>query len=510
MNSIRHKPNIIIICTDQQRADLRKAEGFPCDTMPFLDQMAREGCDFRKAYTPAPICFPARNCLFTGRFASALHTTSNHSGRQDLLYRRDMLETLKEHGYKTALCGKNHSYVSNQAFDHCFQASHGGGRGPDRSEIDKKFDEYLSGLRHRTDFQPAPYGVEAQCPYRCVTSALNWIDTLDESPFFLWLSFPEPHNPYQVPEPYFSMFDDAPMPTTDATALSDKGFKYQWLRRAWGEVIENFDDNVVRTRKNYLGMLRLIDDQLSRFHKALGDRGLLDNTTIVFTTDHGDFVGEYGLIRKGAELAEPLCRIPFVVNGPGVRKGAVIEDAAVSLVDIFPTLCDLTGTGIPEGVQGRSLLPILTGQTYPAEEFASIYAEHGYGGHYFDGTEELTPEQEGAINNGCTFDCLNTWTQCGTARMVRQGDFKLVFDMIGNGQLYDISRDPLELENLYGKPEFAQVQAELHATMQKWQMRAADNAFYPIRRYRFKKHPRNYQWGVNDNEFRIIHPAAAE
>ena len=500
------KPNIIIIMTDQQRADLRKAEGFPCDTMPFLDEMATTGCDFRQAYTPAPICMPARSSLFTGRFPSALHTTSNQSGFEHLLYTTDMMELFKSQGYKTALCGKNHSYLKPDDFDHYFHTSHSGGAGANRNEKEKLFDEYLEELRHRTDFSPAPYGLEAQCPHRNVTSALSWIDTLRGDPFFLWLSFAEPHNPYQVPEPYFSMFENAPAPTAGKDTLERKGIKYRWLRESWEKMIPDFDENVVRTRRNYLGMLRLIDDQVKRFHSGLGKRNLLEDTYIFFTADHGDFVGEYGLLRKGAELSEPLCRIPFIVNGPDIQKRGSIEDAAVSLVDIFPTVCEITETEIPEGVQGRSLLPILRGERFPAEEFSSIYAEHGFGGLYFNGREDLSLEEEGAINDGCTFDELNTWTQCGTARMVREGNHKLVFDMMGKGQLYNLERDPLELENLYDNPELQSIQVQLLATMLKWQMRAADDGLFPVSRYRFKRHPRNYQWGVGEDELEIVPP----
>ena len=501
------KPNIVIIFTDQQRADLRAGEGFPCDTMPFLDQMALSGCDFRKAYTPTPICMPTRCSLFTGRWPSALHITSNQSDLQNIYYKTDLIEVLRKSGYMTALCGKNHSYLRPTDFDHYFQAEHGGGSGPDRNEKELLFDQYLTALRHRTDFDPSPYGIEAQCPYRDVSDAIDWIDSIGSKPFFLWLTFAEPHNPYQVPEPYFSMFEDAPAPSTGKQALAKKGFKFRWLRESWEKVCPDLDKEVDRGRKNYLGMLRLIDDQLRRFHEALSERGLTENTCVFFASDHGDFVGEYGLPRKGAELSEPLCRVPFIVNGPVVRKSGAITGAAVSLIDIFPTICEMIGFPIPEGVQGRSLMPLLTGDDYPSEEFSSIYAEHGFGGLYFTGKEPLGLEEEGAINDGCTFDELNTWTQSGTARMVVEGDYKLILDMVGNGQLYNIKIDPTELNDLYDIRDHTTVRDRLLSRMSMWQMRAADDCIYPAQRYHFKKHPRNYQWGANESETQVIPPA---
>ena len=138
-------------------------------------------------------------------------------------------------------------------------------------------------------------------------------------PFFLWLSFPEPHNPYQVPEPYFSLFPPETLPpnATDASALESKGFKFQWTRHIGEVAFEDYAEQLPRARANYLGMLRLIDDQVRRFVSFLDDRGLRENTHLIFLSDHGDFVGEYGLVRKGPELPEVLTRIPIQLDGTG-------------------------------------------------------------------------------------------------------------------------------------------------------------------------------------------------
>ncbi len=135
------KPNIILISTDQQRTDLKKGDVFPCDTMPFLEEMAVEGCDFRQAYTP----------LYTG--------LDLHARASQAVYRTIPLRA---------------------SYD---------------IQPERLFDEYLAELRRYTDFNPAPYGVEAQCPDRNVTKALDWIDTVKDERCSLWLSFAEPHNP---------------------------------------------------------------------------------------------------------------------------------------------------------------------------------------------------------------------------------------------------------------------------------------------------------------------------
>jgi len=493
------QPNIVIIMTDQQRADLCAREGYPLDTTPFLDSLAGQGADFPRAYTSMPVCGPARVSLFTGRYPSATAVRTN-SNLRDARYEADLLDVAKAAGYATALCGKNHSHRGREEFDYCYAMSHGGAPAEQgRTEQEQAFDAFLAGLHHMTYREPTPFPVECQGPCRCVRRAEQWIDSLDAGrPFFLWLSFAEPHNPFQVPEPYFSMFPPEALPPTrsgpaDAEA---KGFKYAWTLRTWRRILADHDDAVARTRANYHGMLRLIDDQVRRFVEFLDARGLRDDTILVFTSDHGDFAGEYGLIRKGPELPEPLCRISMVFAGPGIIARGERMRAHVSIADVMPTLCEAIGQDLPPGVQGRSLWPMLTGKDWPAEEFDSAYCEHGYGGLYVTDEDDLTPQQEGAINDGCTFDCLNSWTQSGAMRMVRKGDWKLLYDMLGQGQLYHLADDPAELNNRFGDPAVAAKRAELLGDLLASVLRTQDPLPLPRKRYWFKRHPSNYLRGT--------------
>ena len=493
-----HLPNIVIIMTDQQRADLAAREGFALDTTPFLDSLARQGADFARAYTSMPVCAPARVSLFTGRYPSATAVRTNHN-LADVRYDTDLLDVLKSLGYATALCGKNHSHRRGEEFDYNYSISHGGGSGTDASRTarEAEFDAFLAGLHHMTHREPTPFPLDCQGPYRCVSRAQRWIDSAGDRPFFLWLSFAEPHNPFQVPEPYFSMFPPESLPPTRSgpSDIARKSFKYQWTQRMWRRIIGDHDAAIARTRANYMGMLRLIDDQVKRFVTFLDERRLRDNTILIFMSDHGDFAGEYGLIRKGPELPEVLCRIPLIVTGPGIVARADRMGAHVSIADIMPTLCEAIGQDLPPGVQGRSLWPMLTGGDWPEQEFDSAYCEHGYGGLYVTDRDPLTPEAEGAVNDGCSFDCLNTWTQCGAMRMIRKGDWKLLYDMLGSGQLYNLADDPAELNNRFGDPAVAAVQSELLGDLLAWALRAQDPLPPPRRRYHFKRHPRNYTRG---------------
>lgn len=469
------KPNIVIVMTDQQRADVRKSRGFALDTMPFLDEWAKEGTDLHQAYTSNPTCMPARVSMFTGRYPSANRVRSNFNAA-DAIYSQDLLDVLKKSGYVTALCGKNHSHRQPRDFDFHETCGHLGANDmPFCSGYEQAFDDYLKTLKFKCFDGPSPFGPEAQLPYRCVSSAMRFIDSALEGnrPFFLWLSFAEPHNPYQVPEPYFDMFppDSLPEITTDRKTALKKGSRYGWLHRQWDAVYGKEAERILlRSRSNYYGMLRLIDDQFMRFERFLEQRGIAENTVVVYLSDHGDYAGEYGLMRKGVDLPECLVNIPMVWHVPGLKpRGAV--DSAVSIVDILPTICALIGAETPTGVQGRSLLPILDGSRQEIRQAA--YAEVGYGGRYWN-EEDMSPAEQGCLPGDGSFNCLNPWTQSGQCRMIRRGQYKLQMDMEGNSFLYDLETDPCEAVDLWAEPCYAPIRDELMRELIKIMLQESD------------------------------------
>ena len=503
-----NKPNVIVIMTDQQRADVSARYGFPLDTTPFLDRMARQGVWFDKAYTASPICVAARCSMLTGRYPGA-HRVRENGGSRHANYTQDVFDVMKGQGYATALIGKNHTYLTadSPSLDHHVPLNHFGDPGPFRAEQEEAFVHWLS-RRSQCSLEAAPFPVECQNPARGVTAALDWVESLNEAgdPFFLWLSFPEPHNPYQAPEPYFSMFPPEQLPPLRAAAEDGnrKGFKWQWCRRQGEYFNPDYAAEIPRVRSNYFGMLRLIDDQIRRLIESLETAGKLANTLLVFLSDHGDFTGEYGLIKKGPELPDILLRIPLFFNGPGILPNARPHPAHVSIVDLLPTLCEAVGADIPAGVQGRSLWPLLTGQEYPEEEFASAYGEHGFGGLEFTEDDGLDIRAFGSstIIDGeriVRFDELNTVTQAGFMRTVRRGDWKLNMSMQGKGGLYRITDDPLELNNLFGSPQAREAELELLRELAVWMMRSEDPLPYPGS-YSYKRGPRNYAAPYRDKE----------
>ena len=196
------RPNILLVMTDQHRADFSHADGYPLDPTPGIDRLGATGTRFRHAYTPMPTCGPARTSLLTGRYPSATRVREN-SALHHAVAETDLIDTLRMHGYRTILAGKNHSCVADDAFDWASTYMHTGGGRPDRhSPADAEFDAWLAALDHTVHPEPNPFPLERQQPYRIVSDA---IDALDETPatvpWFMWLSFPEPHNPYQCPSP---------------------------------------------------------------------------------------------------------------------------------------------------------------------------------------------------------------------------------------------------------------------------------------------------------------------
>lgn len=487
-------PNIIIIMADQLRADLLAREGYPLETMPFSDSLAQKGTWFDKAYTAAPASGPARVSMLTGRYPSVTHVRSNHN-LADAFYTKDIFDIAKEQGYATTLVGKNHSHLSKERVDYWCPYNHDYQEGGDKTEIGKQFDTYLRSLDMYAGMKASPYGIEGQIPYRMVDNASQVIDSIQGKPFLMWFSMPEPHNPYQVCEPYFSMFppQDLPKMRTSEKDLKTKGKEYELLAEMMAQGHIGYQEDLQRLRSNYHGMLRMIDDQLARLVSKLKEKGIYENTIIVFLADHGDYVGEYGLMKKGVGLDDAIARIPMQWSGPGIKASAKAHDAHVNIIDIFPTVCEIIGADIPMGVQGRSLWPLLQGKEYPKQEFASVMVQDGYGGMYYTKEDASDYRAEGAVGKkGLFFDELNTWTQSGTMRMLRKGDWKLVYDMDGNGQLYNLAKDPSELDNLFGNKKYDKVRNEMIETLLRWNISTEDPIPVPRQRYRFKRNDHNY------------------
>ncbi|GAA1488714.1 sulfatase-like hydrolase/transferase [Brachybacterium sacelli] len=486
-------PDVIVLMTDQQRVGCTAAQGGP-DTMPRTDALLAAGTRFERAYTTSPVCVPARTSLLTGRFPTA-HRVRQNSTAAHAHYGTDLLEVLRGAGYSLHFSGKPHMHPGPQDFDtYTGPYFHDSGPDPTRSgpsagddEDHAGFESWQRDLDHGVANTPTPFPLADQFPTRIVDGALDALEAAPrDHPRFLWVSFPEPHNPYQAPEPYFSMFEDeVPERATDASVLDGMDWRFRWLHRLLEDKRPGSDRDWRRYRANYLGMLRLIDDQIGRLLDAVAAGGR--ETLVVVLSDHGDFTGEYGLQRKGAAMPDVLMRIPLGFAGPGIASQ--VRDEPVSIIDVLPTLAERLTGQIPAGVQGRSLDPLLRGEDAPAAEFGSILGELGYGGVSYTETDRppLHFPYEGA-----SFDELNSVTLGGEMRMLVRGRHKLVVDDRGHDTLHDLEADPFEIHDLAADPGHQQVRAELHRDLVRWMMRAADDL--PTGAYTPRTRPHNWRW----------------
>lgn len=368
---------------------------------------------------------------------------------------------------------------------------------PGSAAADTAFDRWLTGLGHWVAQAPSPFPLADQYPVRIVSDTIDWLEQRrSDRPFLAWVSFPEPHSPYQVPEPYFSLFplEQIPRPVAGPEALAAKNHQWQFQYQAIKYYHPDCDHIWPRYRATYCGMLRLIDDQLRRLVETLTTQRLLENTIVIFLSDHGEFCGDYGLYRKGLALPQCAIRIPLFWFGGPVLPYPGYHPAHVSLTDVFPTLCEAAGVEIPPGVQGRSLWPLLTGQPYSTAEFASVYVEHGIGGQvlgpadridFGDAADTVYIEEQARTN----FDGTQVATS-GFRRAVIRDRWKLVFDPDLPLEMYDLERDPWELNNLAGEESLAGMRAGLVEELLYWSIRLDDNL--DVRRYRVKMPPHNW------------------
>lgn len=499
------QPNILFIVSDQHRAGLTKRAGYPLDTSPALDRLAEAGVSFDRAYCTSPLCVPSRTSMLTGRWPAATRVRSN-SMVQEEVRETHIYRVARQCGYRTGLAGKNHTFLKPEDTD--FWREYGlqeGWMPPNAPQMYREFEAWLKSLHANIALEPTPFALEAQFPYRIVSDAIEFMNQPSDRPFLLQVGFSEPHDPEQVPAPYWNMFPPETVPDRAAgpDALKQLGYRAQW---EYGHQESGFptEENWRRYKSNYLGMLRLIDDQLARLLTFMREKDLLANTIIVYVADHGDYLMDYGLARKGVGMPECLARIPMVWSGPGIVPSAVGESAFVSMADLFPTFCELMGTSIPHGVQGRSLWPLLQGEDYPREEFRSILCTAGLGGLYYEAADHVPyflpdgPRASAKVQRNprqAGFDELNKVSQSGLQKMVRMGDWKLVYDMMGYGQLYHLPSDPAELKNRFGDPAAAKEQAELALELLMWTIRTEDSLPTGLQNVKYQtKWPKRHNW----------------
>jgi arylsulfatase len=450
------RPNLLIITTDQQRFDTLAAAGNPHVRTPQLDALAARGVLFRRGYIQSPTCIPSRACIQTGRYTHqhGVYYTDNVIDTTPGLppWERTVMERLQEVGYTTAGFGNIHM-MPPKGLEEMQLTTNKGSRwtvaegsplGP--APLGPIYAQWLEGRRpgayeeiyaqrRRPEYREQAMAIvnvldpDEYVDYWIAENSWRYLDRDHERPFFLWCGFCGPHPPYDPPEPYASMYrpEDIPVPALLHARQQNvpDGDRPTRFDQPDGEQL------IRKITAHYWGMVSFVDDMVGRIMEVLTRRGLWDNTMVVFTTDHGDLLGDFGKLGKSTFL-EPVIRAPYIVVPPGTSpapSGHVPRafDGLVEHVDLAPTFLDYAGVEHTADLPGRSLRPVL------------------------EGTGEL-PALDGIL---CEYTSNERDFHSKCLRTVR---YKYVITSSAHVpsrvELYDLEQDPQETTNVAGDPSY--------------------------------------------------------
>ena len=375
------RPNILFIMTDQQRRDAMGCSGGWVNT-PNLDRIAAEGVRFSNCVTTTPVCIPARVTLATGLYP---HNTGVWRNGEYTLppESRTWMQAIRDAGYRTSLFGKTHLHPHQGDLrdrEHLMQAygiddvdEIGGPRASARvlSHMTARWEELGLWQAYQDDYadrfankphvvRPSVLPFEEYADVYVGQQAKRYLRSHDrDQPWFCWVSFGGPHEPWDAPEPYASRYDPAsmpePAPRPESAVGRPTGALDQRLKSASGLG----PDDIAKMRANYAGNVTLIDEQIGQILDVIEARGELDNTVIAFSSDHGELNGDSGLIYKSCFL-NGCVRVPLLVRTPKTARhgGRVCTDPA-EWADLGPTLAELAGTELDYQQFAKSLMPVL-------------------------------------------------------------------------------------------------------------------------------------------------------
>jgi arylsulfatase len=466
--------NILLLMTDQQRADSLGLES-GLRTTPALDALAAEGVRFTNCSTPAPVCVPARFALATGHTAPALGLWRN--GRYTLPAQiGTWMQRVREAGYRTALFGKTHLHPHHG--DLRDRAELLGGWGIDDADetpgprsavrcgsdmtdewrragvLDAVKADYAQ--RYATKpwlVRPAPLPLQLYYDTYVGTRAARYLEHYKRTePWCCWVSFAGPHEPWDCPEPYASMFADAEIPGPRPAPQGRPDRPHGYLDARIAKRPELGTDGIRSMRVDYAGNVRLIDDQIAEILAVIAARGELDRTAVVFCSDHGEMNGDAGLLYKNVFL-DGSVRVPLIVRIPGGPAGLEIA-APVDLLDVAATLVQLAGGEADSddgpGTDLGSAAPDTTiagefrlRSSRPLTRFFAPQAEHSNGSR---------PPGALSAYGGELMWCTEQWKAASNA----DGEVYLLFDR---------ASDPYEQRNLAGEPEYRAISDELRLAM---------------------------------------------
>ncbi len=464
------RPNIILIITDQQRFDTIAALGFDYMETPNLDRLVHEGVSFTNCHITAPSCAPARASLFTGYYP---HTTGILKNGDR--WTSSWVEDLNAGGYHCVNVGKMHTspFETPLGFHERYVVEN-----KDRYlEGRYYYDEWDKALRARGHVKQQRVLYRQRDDYNESLGAFDWELPEDlhsdifvgdfaawwlrnkpkpDGPLFMQVGFPGPHPPYD-PTPRFSqayMDKDLPLQPVSEEELAGQPPPFLAMRAHNAEVdhdsvmhlLDPTPEQRLRQRAYYMANVSMIDEKVGEILAALEEQGYLKNAVVIFTSDHGDCLGDHGHSQKWT-MYDIITRVPTIVWAPNRFAGGRSLDQLCSLFDLGPTILELAGLETPGDFAAESLLPALAGEDWPGRE--TVFAEH----------------------------CRDGLLPAEYMSMARTKDWKLVH-FVGEtyGQLFDLVNDPEEVNNLWDDPAYAARKEELLQTLLTWRIRSGLNA----------------------------------
>jgi len=446
-------PNILWICTDQQRFDSLGCYGNSFVKTPNIDKLAQNGFQFNNAFCQSPVCTPSRASFLTGRYP---RTTRCRENGQEIPEDETLIPKIlrDEAGYYSGLSGKLHLSPCDPEVT------------PDTERrIDDGYDEFYwshnprpgcSGNQYRQwlesegkefitpPFEGSKHVEKGMSPeYHqskwCTDHAVSFIKVreTDNKPWLFSVNIYDPHHPFDPPEeylrPYLDRLDDIPLPDYVEGELDNKPYFQQLPIEMHYHFKEMSESEHRMVKAAYWAMIDNIDAQVGRLIETLEKTGQLENTMVIFTSDHGEMLGDHGIYLKGPYFYEQAVKVPLIISMPGTVKQGLKSDALVELVDLVPTIIESIGLQEDQTIQGRSLWKMLTGSSDPGSHRDSVYCE------YYKALK-------------CHED------PSAYATMVRNNRYKIVrIHGLGEGELYDLKKDPGEIHNCWDNKEYSEV-----------------------------------------------------
>ena len=430
--------NIVFIISDQQRYDTLGCNGNKLAKTPVLDGLAEKGLNFKNHQVANPVCCPSRGTIFSGKYISnhSLWAMGNrldedeetipkvfnaagyqtaHFGKMHLIPILDRIGQHPDYGFQTfEVAEGDQQYTSDDAYTNWL-----------RKTAPNDFMAYMGEVFHKghNDGYASKLKEELHHSTWVTDRAENWLgNERDPSkPFLLSLGYFDPHHAFNPVEPYASMFDDVdfPAPPNDAAYFEGKPTHYKDRLQATKGTMED-PNRIQSVQRAYAAMVAHIDHCIGRVVQQLEAQNLLENTVIVFSTDHGEFLGDHGMLWKGAYLTENLLHVPLIIAGAGITHAEV--EALTSSVDFFATLPALAGI---ENVDPKDGLPMMgtDGSLFPQGAHDALYAE---------------------FND-------RSWKSPNAVRSVRTERWRLIVypDQDIVSEFYDLKNDPTEVHNCY-------------------------------------------------------------